>query len=800
MKHVLILWIFFIATILYADTSRHDRFRGDQLNIGNIQVIDNELSSISGAVTITPATSLIINDASIGTSGDVLTSTDTNGTATWSTPVTDHGALTGLSDDDHTQYLLLLGRSGGQIINGGTDANNDLTILSTSNATTGTITLGQSVTILGAAIGNTVGIGVTNPSAELEVKGGGGRIRISGTSGTDYGFEFESLGTRFWQLISDPTDNSMSWISTGAPFMDLLTTGELALGATSETHTTDAKFEVITTTQGSIPCPLMTTAERDAIGTPSEGMCISNTTTNVLNHFNGTVWGSVSASAGATIELDNLGTVAISADLDPGVTNTIDFGNISKHFKRLHVNTIALVKNGVQFGFIDADATVALPSGANANFAFQNITTTAAHNIAFNTVNTTSGTVPTASAFIETGNQNTAVATTLNSGDISSKTGDVTNANNDGDSGSYKVEIGTVAGGGARGTIDFLDGTEGTSGECWVSTGTLGEGNWDTCPGSVVATNPYQIENVGFAAAVGGSDLTIDLKQSDGSTDPASGSGAVQIAFRNATEATGGYLLRSETAAETIVIPSGATLGHTSTGSDEGEIIYIYAIDNAGTIELAVSSVNTWLEDRVHTTVSIGPEADDRDVLYSTTLRSNVAVRLIGKAFATQTTAATWAAVPTRLTPTNSFLNKPFAFFHFETNAGQTFTTSVLAVTDFEDLVYSSHTNAVTTGVSWKFEPPIDGLYQINSCLRFGSLAVTTGVLGITMRINTASAAIHNNSIGAAATSGLCISTELSLVTTDDLDLQGFQSNGVNRSLNVDPASNFITIRLMEAR
>ena len=52
----------------------------------------------------------------------------------------DHGlALTGLTDDDHTQYALLAGRSGGQIITGGTAASDDLTLRSTSNATKGDI-------------------------------------------------------------------------------------------------------------------------------------------------------------------------------------------------------------------------------------------------------------------------------------------------------------------------------------------------------------------------------------------------------------------------------------------------------------------------------------------------------------------------------------------------------------------------------------------------------------------------------------------------------------------------------------
>lgn len=58
--------------------------------------------------------------------------------------VTDHGALTGLSDDDHTQYLLLAGRTGGQTAIGGTAASNNLTLSSTSNATKGAIIFGDS--------------------------------------------------------------------------------------------------------------------------------------------------------------------------------------------------------------------------------------------------------------------------------------------------------------------------------------------------------------------------------------------------------------------------------------------------------------------------------------------------------------------------------------------------------------------------------------------------------------------------------------------------------------------------------
>jgi hypothetical protein len=56
------------------------------------------------------------------TAGDLLSYVSNNQVQWVAAPagVTDHGALTGLGDDDHTQYALLVGRSGGQTISGGT--------------------------------------------------------------------------------------------------------------------------------------------------------------------------------------------------------------------------------------------------------------------------------------------------------------------------------------------------------------------------------------------------------------------------------------------------------------------------------------------------------------------------------------------------------------------------------------------------------------------------------------------------------------------------------------------------------
>lgn len=81
---------------------------------------------------------------------------------------TDHNSLNNLDSDDHTQYVNLNGRSGGQTLYGGTDSSDNLTIDSTSDATKGNIILNSNV-----------GIGLT-PSYELHVDG---NININDTYG-----------------------------------------------------------------------------------------------------------------------------------------------------------------------------------------------------------------------------------------------------------------------------------------------------------------------------------------------------------------------------------------------------------------------------------------------------------------------------------------------------------------------------------------------------------------------------------------------------------------------------------------
>lgn len=154
-------------------------------------------------------------------------------------------------------------------------------------------------------------------------------------------------------------------------------------------------------------------------------------------------------------------------------------------------------------------------------------------------------------------------------------------------------------------------------------------------------TQSYELSNLGLATSVSSNAMTVALKQSDGSTDPSTGAASVKIGFRDATVTTGAYSQISSTSALSIVLPTGATLGQNSGGT---AYIYVYAINNAGSIELAVSSklFDDW---SVQSTLAIFPVlGTDATIMYSAVARTNVAVRLIGRLKNSQTVAGTYAA------------------------------------------------------------------------------------------------------------------------------------------------------------
>lgn len=97
----------------------------------------------------------------------------------------DHGSISGLSDDDHAQYALLAGRSGGQSLVGGSASANDLSLSSTSNATKGKIKLGASSAFDEA--NSRLGIGSNAPDSLLHLQENNVKFNISANSSTTSG-------------------------------------------------------------------------------------------------------------------------------------------------------------------------------------------------------------------------------------------------------------------------------------------------------------------------------------------------------------------------------------------------------------------------------------------------------------------------------------------------------------------------------------------------------------------------------------------------------------------------------------
>lgn len=162
---------------------------------------------------------------------------------------------------------------------------------------------------------------------------------------------------------------------------------------------------------------------------------------------------------------------------------------------------------------------------------------------------------------------------------------------------------------------------------------------WAALPTSLAA--PYDVLNCSIATSVAGNALTIALKDASGS-DPSAGS-PCKISFRDTTAATGTHSQVSTSAATSVVVSSGSTLGSTSGAA---MMLYVYAINNSGTVELGVINGLLLDESAVQSSTAEGGAggADTIGTLYSTTARASKAVRLIGQIAITEATAGTWAS------------------------------------------------------------------------------------------------------------------------------------------------------------
>lgn len=127
-------------------------------------------------------------------------------------------------------------------------------------------------------------LGQLSIGASAEING---QFRAAqGTTGTP-GISFVGDGnTGFYR----PALNSIGFVNGASESLRITSNGSVGIGTSSVNSA--AILQLNSATQGFLP-PRMTTTQRDAIATPPEGLVIYNTTTNVLNFYNGSAWGAV---------------------------------------------------------------------------------------------------------------------------------------------------------------------------------------------------------------------------------------------------------------------------------------------------------------------------------------------------------------------------------------------------------------------------------------------------------------------------------------------------------------------------
>lgn len=140
-----------------------------------------------------------------------------------------------------------------------------------------------------------------------------------------------------------------------------------------------------------------------------------------------------------------------------------------------------------------------------------------------------------------------------------------------------------------------------------------------------------------------------------------------------------------------LVVPSGATLG--TTDAVESRLILL-AIDNAGTIELAVTNGAGLNESTLITTIAIDATADSKGSIYSITARTSVPFRIVGFIDSTQATAGTWATSPTVIQGAGINLRDGVVLNHIR--AGN------IQIPDGELSLTSINITSVVTEITWE--------------------------------------------------------------------------------------------------
>lgn len=120
--------------------------------------------------------------------------------------------------------------------------------------------------------------------------------------------------------INDANLKGLSTTTTSNAWYMTSPNGTLIDDGITVTHNGSSVLELTSTTKGFLP-PKMTTTQRDAIASPTDGMIISNITTHAINWYNGTSWQALGTGTGTVTSVSGTASRITSTG---GTTPVID--------------------------------------------------------------------------------------------------------------------------------------------------------------------------------------------------------------------------------------------------------------------------------------------------------------------------------------------------------------------------------------------------------------------------------------------------------------------------------------------
>lgn len=312
---------------------------------------------------------------------------------------------------------------------------------------------------------------------------------------------------------------------------------------------------------------------------------------------------------------------------------------------------------------------------------------------------------------------------------------------------------------------------------------------------ATVSDSSIDIQNLQLNCSVAGNALTIAVKTKAG-TDPTV-SDPVRIGFRSSTASSGAYNVRNITGALSFTVSSGSTLG---TASGNTYYVYPYFLDNAGTVELAVSLV-VFDDHSIQSSTAEGGAgaADLNSVLYSSTARANVPIRLIGRLTTNQVTAGLWALAPTEVSlNTLQSLSPELIAMRVFRSTNQGINNSSNDKVQFSDKSFDTHNAFDIAGSTFRFTAPVAGIYDVEACIGFDPSANGQRLVYI----------FKNGSIYAQGSEGSLITAIInpqagslvSLVVGDYIEVFAFQDSGGTQNLRGDASGTISYLNIKKVR